>query len=166
MSMSALILRDASAIKSARSRLQGEGARLVLTNGVFDLLHVGHLRYLAAAAELGDALWVGLNSDRSVHALKGERRPLVPWEARAELLAALRPVQAVLFFDELTADGVLRLVQPDVYVKGGDYTLQTLPEASVARDVGAEIQLLPFAEGHSTSQMIETIVERFRADSS
>lgn len=156
-----LILTDAIAIQEARRRLRDEGARLVLTNGVFDLLHVGHLRYLDAAVELGDVLWVGLNSDGSVRALKGERRPLVPWEERAELLAALRPVGAVLFFDELTADTVLRLVQPEVYVKGGDYTLETLPEAPTAREVGAEVRILPFAEGRSTSQIIETIMQRY-----
>lgn len=145
----------------ARHHLRADGARLVFTNGVFDLLHIGHLRYLEAAATLGDVLWVGLNSDRSVRALKGERRPLVAWVERAELLAALRPVGAVLLLDALTADEMLRLVRPDLYVKGGDYTAETLPEAPTARAVGAEVHILPFVQGRSTSQIIETIVQRY-----
>lgn len=159
-----MILTDPTAIAAARDDLRQRGQRLVLTNGVFDLLHVGHLRYLREAATLGDALWVALNSDESVRRLKGPRRPLLPWAERAELLASLRPVDAVLFFDESTADAVLRLVAPDVYVKGGDYSLDTLPEAATVRAVGAEAHFLPFVEGQSTTALIELIVKRHGTD--
>lgn len=155
-----MILIDPVAVKDARAQLRKEGARLAFTNGVFDLLHVGHLRYLRAAAALADVLWVGLNSDASVRALKGEQRPFMPWAERAELLAALEPVAAVVFFDERTADGVLTLVEPDLYVKGGDYTAATLPEAATARAIGAELGFLPFVEGRSTTQIVETILRR------
>ncbi len=150
------------AITEARAELRKKGARLAFTNGVFDLLHVGHLRYLQQAAALADCLWVGLNSDRTVRALKGEARPLIPWAERAELLAALRPVGAVLFFDERTADNMLRLIQPDLYVKGGDYTLDSLPEAATARAVGATVHLLPFVAGRSTTTIVETILLRHK----
>src|SRR5216683_1123592 len=104
-----------------RKRLRSAGIRLVFTNGVFDLLHVGHVRYLEEARGLGDALIVGLNSDASTRAIKDEGRPLVPQDERAELLLALRYVDAVVIFDETTADAVLEALKPDVYVKGGDY---------------------------------------------
>ena len=156
-----MILTDPTTIMAERARLRERGARLVLTNGVFDLMHVGHARYLAEAAALGDALWVALNSDASVRALKGERRPLTPWAERAELLAALRPVAAVLLFEERTADAIIRLVAPEVYVKGGDYTLDTLPERESVRAVGATAHFLPFVEGRSTSALIERIVARY-----
>ena len=160
MKNNALILTEWQAIKQMRARLRQQGARLTFTNGVFDLLHVGHLRYLQAAAGLADVLWVGLNSDGSVRTLKGDQRPIIPWPERAELLAALTPVDAVLFFDETTADNILRLVEPDLYVKGGDYTIATLPEAPTARSLGAEIKILPFIEGGSTTQIIQSILKK------
>jgi rfaE bifunctional protein nucleotidyltransferase chain/domain len=162
MKKSAQILSNRQVIIEARGRLREEGARLAFTNGVFDLLHVGHLRYLEAAAALADVLWVGLNSDKSVRQLKGKQRPLIPWAERAELLAALAPVDAVLFFDELTADNIMRLVEPDLYVKGGDYTVETLPEAPTAQALGAELGLLPFIEGRSTTQIIQSIEQGLR----
>ncbi|MBA3532723.1 MAG: adenylyltransferase/cytidyltransferase family protein [Ardenticatenales bacterium] len=161
MRKAGLILAEPESIQAARARIREKGARLAFTNGVFDLLHVGHLRYLQAAAALADVLWVGLNSDESVRHLKGEQRPLVPWAERAELLAALQPVEAVLFFNEWTADDIIRLVQPDLYVKGGDYTVETLPEAPTAHSIGAEVKILPFVEGHATTQLIELILNRY-----
>ncbi|MGB0389297.1 MAG: adenylyltransferase/cytidyltransferase family protein [Ardenticatenaceae bacterium] len=150
-------------VKQIRARLRDEGRRLVFTNGIFDLLHVGHLRYLEAAARQGDVLWVGLNSDRSVRMLK--REPLIPWAERAELLAALSPVDAVIFFDETTADEILRLVVPDLYVKGGDYSIASLPEAPTAHALGAEVRILPFVKGRSTTQIIQSILERYNSGS-
>jgi rfaE bifunctional protein nucleotidyltransferase chain/domain len=126
---------------------------VVLTNGVFDLLHVGHLRYLRAARALGDLLVVGLNADSSVRALK-PGRPLVPEAQRAELLAALEPVDLVTVFQEATADELLRLVRPAIYAKGGDYTPESLPEAPTAREVGAEVRLIPVVEGWSTTSLL------------
>ena len=159
--MNTQILTNPQAITQARTQLRELGTRLVFTNGVFDLLHVGHLRYLKAAAALADVLWVGLNSDESVQKLKGPLRPIMPWAERAELLAALSPVDAVIFFNESTADQILRLVQPDLYVKGGDYTIATLPEAPTARALGAEIQILPFVKGRSTTDIVQLVRQKY-----
>lgn len=155
-----MILVTPDEILAARTALREAGKRLVLTNGVFDMLHVGHLRYLQAAAALGDCLWVALNSDGSVRRLKGEARPLVPWEERAELMAALAPVSAVLYFDEQRADGIIRLVAPDIYAKGGDYSEHNLPEIATVREMGAEVAFLPFVAGRSTTDIIQTILKR------
>jgi rfaE bifunctional protein nucleotidyltransferase chain/domain len=155
-----MILTTPDDIRHARATLRHEGKRLVLTNGVFDLLHVGHLRYLYAAAALGDVLWVALNSDASVRQFKGESRPLIPWAERVELMDALAPVGAVLYFDERTADGIIRLVEPDIYAKGGDYTADTLPEIATVRDIGAEVAFLPFVEGRSTTDIIRIILKQ------
>lgn len=157
-----LVFTEWQAAKTKREMLRTQAKRLAFTNGVFDLLHVGHLRYLKAAAELADVLWVGLNSDESVSQLKGPLRPIMPWAERAELLAALLPVDAVVFFNETTADHILRLVQPDLYVKGGDYTIATLPEAPTARALGAEIQILPFVKGRSTTDIVQLVRQKYK----
>jgi rfaE bifunctional protein nucleotidyltransferase chain/domain len=145
-------------------RWQQAGERLVLTNGVFDLLHVGHLRYLNAARAAGDRLIVAVNSDRVTRQLKGVSRPIVPAAERAELLAGLRCVDAVTIFDQLTAVEVLLTVHPAVYAKGGDYAAadgsvdeRRLPEAAAARSVAARILLLPVSDGHATSALVERI---------
>jgi glycerol-3-phosphate cytidylyltransferase len=135
-------------VQAARER----GLRVVLTNGVFDLLHVGHLRYLRQARALGDVLVVGVNADSTVGK---PGRPLVPDVERAELVAALEPVDHVVIFHELTADRLLREVRPAVYAKGGDYSAATLPESDTARAVGAELKFIPLVAGHSTSALIE-----------
>jgi rfaE bifunctional protein nucleotidyltransferase chain/domain len=137
--------------------LRESGGRLVFTNGCFDLLHPGHVSYLEAARSLGDALVVGLNSDASVRRLKGSERPINPEGDRAAMLAALRAVDAVVIFDEDTPVRLLREVSPAVYVKGGDYRVEDLPEADVAREIGAEVELLPFEPGYSTTALIERI---------
>ena len=126
----------------------------MLTNGVFDLLHVGHLRYLRQARALGDVLVVCVNADAAV---VKPGRPLVPEAERAELVAALEPVDYVVIFTELRADALLRSVRPRTYVKGADYTEATLPEAATARDVGAELVFLPLVEGRSTSALLRKL---------
>jgi len=130
------------------------GARVVLTNGVFDLLHVGHLRYLRQARALGDLLVVGINADATVRALK-PGRPLVPAAERAELVAALEPVDYAVIFGEPTADALLRAIQPAVYVKGGDYDAASLPEAATARAVGARLVFVPLVAGHSSTALAD-----------
>src|SRR5471032_3495753 len=136
-----LTLEEASAY---REILRQEGRMVVATNGCFDLLHVGHLRYLTEARAFGDFLWVGLNGDASVRELKGEGRPIVPEADRAELLAAWRVVDAVTIFPSVRATAFLRAVQPDIYVKGGDYTAESLNagEAAVLRECGAKIEIV------------------------
>ncbi|HQZ71217.1 MAG TPA: adenylyltransferase/cytidyltransferase family protein [Anaerolineae bacterium] len=141
-----------------REALRLSGARLIMTNGCFDLLHVGHLRYLSQARALGDALVLALNDDASVRRLKGPGRPVLPWADRAELLAGLRVVDAVLGFAEDTAVVALRRLQPDVYVKGGDYgPANWPPEADEARALGAEVRFLGLAPGRSTSAILKQL---------
>ncbi len=130
---------------------------MVFTNGCFDLLHPGHVSYLRAARSLGDALVVGLNSDASVGRLKGPLRPIVPEEDRAIMLVALEFVDAVVVFDEDTPERLMRELKPAVYVKGGDYRIEDLPEAEVAAQIGAEVRILPFKPGYSTTALIEKI---------
>ena len=127
------------------------------TNGCFDLLHVGHLRYLQQARALGDFLWVGLNGDESVRELKGPGRPLVPGDERAELLAAWRIVDAVTIFPGVRATEFLRAVEPDIYVKGGDYTPESLDpgEAAVLRACGSKIEIVGLVPDHSTTSLVK-----------
>ncbi len=134
------------------------GRTVVLTNGCFDLLHVGHIRYLQEARSLG-RLIVALNSDASIRRLKGPLRPIVPEEERAEMLAAMRCVDLVTIFDEETAAGILEAIRPDVYAKGADYgpAGRPLPEAEVAHRLGARVALIPLVENHSTTAIIDRI---------
>lgn len=139
--------------------LRTAGKKIVATNGCFDLLHVGHVRYLQAARALGDFLAVGLNGDRSVYELKGTGRPITSETDRAELVAALQCVDLVTIFPQFRATQFLDAVRPAVYVKGGDYTSETLDEQEqdVLRQIGAEIRLVPVELGYSTSRLIERI---------
>jgi D-glycero-beta-D-manno-heptose 1-phosphate adenylyltransferase len=141
------------------AKLRSAGKKIVATNGCFDLLHVGHVRYLQAARALGDLLVVGLNSDRSVQELKGARRPVTTQSDRAEILAALECVDLVTIFPEIRATKFLTAVRPAVYVKGGDYTSGTLDEEerTILKDIEAAIRLIPFETGYSTSGLIEQI---------
>ena len=140
-------------------QLRAAGKKLVATNGCFDLLHAGHIRYLQAARALGDALAVGLNGDRSVCELKGPGRPINNEKDRAELLAALESVDFVSIFPEMRATRFLEMVAPSVYVKGGDYHADTLDaeEHAILRKLGAEIRFIPFEPGYSTSRLLEQL---------
>jgi rfaE bifunctional protein nucleotidyltransferase chain/domain len=140
-------------------KLRSAGNEIVATNGCFDLLHVGHVRYLEAARALGDVLVVGINGDRSVHELKGAGRPITTQSDRAEILAALACVDLVTVFPEIRATNFLAAVRPAVYVKGGDYTTRTLDEEEVAilKGIEAAVRLIPFEAGYSTSGLIEQI---------
>jgi D-glycero-beta-D-manno-heptose 1-phosphate adenylyltransferase len=143
------------------ARLRAQGKRIVLANGCFDLLHVGHLRYLRAARALGDVLFVGLNSDAAVARLKGAGRPVMPAEERAEILAALRDVDHVVVFDEDTADGLVACLRPDVHAKGTDYTVESVPEAAAVRAVGGRVAIAGDPKSHSTRDVIATILKGF-----
>jgi rfaE bifunctional protein nucleotidyltransferase chain/domain len=135
------------------------GKTIVFTNGCFDILHAGHVRYLAAAKQLGDILLVGLNGDASVRELKGVGRTLNRQEDRAEVIAALGAVDYVVIFDEKRVDTLLREVGPQIYAKGGDYSLNNLDPVEVAalKEIGAKIEILPLVPGKSTSKIIEAI---------
>ena len=146
-------------LAGAAKEIRQAGKKLVATNGCFDLLHVGHVRYLKSARQMGDALAVGLNGDRSVHDLKGPGRPINNEKDRAEVLAALECVDLVVVFPEVRATRFLDLAKPDVYVKGGDYTTDTLDpeERGAIEKAGAEIRFVPFECGYSTSQLIQQL---------
>jgi D-beta-D-heptose 7-phosphate kinase/D-beta-D-heptose 1-phosphate adenosyltransferase len=143
-----------------RARLRSQGARLVFTNGVFDLLHVGHVRYLAQARALGDALVVAINSDRSVRELKGPERPVFDQAERGEILAALRQVDYVVVFDDLTPRGLIAQLLPDVLVKGGDYQLDQIHGREEVEAAGGIVFALPFVEGASTTRLIERMKKK------
>jgi rfaE bifunctional protein nucleotidyltransferase chain/domain len=145
---------------AARAKeLRGAGKRLVATNGCFDLLHVGHVRYLQAARALGDALAVGVNGDQSARELKGPGRPLNNERDRAEVLAALDDVDLVVIFPELRATRFIKAAAPAIYVKGGDYTLETLniEEREALQNVGADVRIIPFERGYSTTRLFEQL---------
>ena len=138
-----------------RKRLRADGKTLVFTNGVFDLLHVGHVRYLAAARALGDALLVAVNSDDAVRKLKGDDRPIVNEAERAEILAALRQVDYVTVFDDVSPRSLIAALLPDVLVKGGDYGLDEIHGREEVEAAGGRVVSLPFIPGASTSTIIE-----------
>ena len=138
-----------------REGLRAAGQRLVFTNGVFDLLHVGHVRYLAEARALGDALVVAINSDRTVRELKGSERPVIQEKERAEILAALRSVSYVTIFDDISPRALIAQVLPDVLVKGGDWGLDEIHGREEVEAAGGKVASLPFVEGSSTTGIIE-----------
>ena len=138
-------------------RLRRAGQQIVFANGCFDLLHVGHVRYLEGARQQGDVLVVGVNSDRSVRLLKGEGRPLLAEEARAELLSSMEAVDYVVIFDGATAEKILRDLRPDVHCKGTDYTESTVPEREVVKSWGGRVVIAGDAKDHSTRQVLERI---------
>ena len=139
--------------------LRAAGKKLIATNGCFDLLHVGHVRYLQAAGALGDGLVVGLNGDRSVGELKGIGRPINNERDRAEVLAALECVDLITIFPEIRATQFISASMPAVYVKGGDYSSETLnaEERAILQKIGAEIRIIPFEKGYSTSLLLEKL---------
>lgn len=149
-------LRDRAELARELERLRRErpGARIVLANGCFDLLHVGHVRYLTDARRQGDVLVVALNTDESVRALKGPARPLAPLGERAEVVAALRAVDHVTSFGERTLEATLRLLRPHVHAKGSDYTRESVPEAAVDRELGIEIAICGDPKDHSSSELL------------
>jgi rfaE bifunctional protein nucleotidyltransferase chain/domain len=151
-------------IEEAGRRAAGwraQGKRVVLANGCFDLLHVGHVRYLRAARALGDALVVGINSDASVARLKGAGRPVMAAGERAEILAALAAVDLVVLFEEDSADALIARVRPDVHAKGTDYTEDTVPEREAVRAAGGRVAIAGDPKSHATRDLIADIVARF-----
>jgi D-beta-D-heptose 7-phosphate kinase/D-beta-D-heptose 1-phosphate adenosyltransferase len=141
--------------------LKKKGKRIVFTNGCFDLLHLGHVRYLEKAKTLGDILVVGVNSDRSVRELKGSKRPILQEGERAEILSGLGCVDYITIFDELTPLELISSLGPHLLVKGGDWTKEAIVGKEVVERSGGEVFILPFEEGSSTSNLIETILKRY-----
>ena len=140
-------------------QLQESGKKVVFTNGVFDILHVGHLTYLEEARELGDVLIVGVNSDRSVKTNKGDKRPINSEKNRAEMLLGLKFVDFTVIFDEKTPENLLSLLKPDIHVKGGDYKKEDLPETEIVEKNGGEVKILSFVDNISTTEIINKIID-------
>ena len=157
--MGALVDLEEAARRAAAWRRQGK--RVVLANGCFDLLHVGHVRYLQSARKLGDALVVAVNGDASVRRLKGPGRPLIAAAERAELVGAIAGVDAVILFDEDGADAVIARLRPDVHAKGTDYTEATVPERESVLAAGGRVAIAGDPKAHATRDLIATIVARF-----
>jgi D-beta-D-heptose 7-phosphate kinase/D-beta-D-heptose 1-phosphate adenosyltransferase len=146
-------------LKTVIDRLKREGKKVIFTNGCFDILHAGHTRYLSEARKLGDVLVLALNSDRSVRALKGPMRPIVPEAERAEVLAALSSVDYVTVFDEMTPLALIEFLRPDVIVKGGDWAETDIVGADAVRTWGGRVAVMPELEGASTTNIIEKILQ-------
>ena len=138
-------------------KLRKSNKKIVFTNGCFDILHVGHVRYLSSAKEFGDVLIVGLNNDSSVKMLKGDNRPINLENDRAEVLLGLKAVDHVVLFEEKTAESLIAEIKPDIYVKGGDYTLETLPEAKIVQSYDGRVEFIPMVAGRSTTNVIKKI---------
>ena len=155
--MAGRVILDRGELRRVREDLRARGRRLVFTNGCFDILHVGHVRYLRQARTLGDALLVAVNSDRSVRALKGAGRPLLSEGERAELLAALSSVDFVTVFDDVSPRALIADLLPDVLAKGGDYALEEIHGREEVERAGGRVVSLPFVEGASTTNIIERL---------
>ena len=152
MNRSNILTRDELIGVVANARTKGK--RIVLANGCFDILHVGHIRYLSGARALGDVLVVGVNSDSQVAIQKGPGRPVVPAVERAEILAALESVSYVTIFDEPTVEALLLALKPEVHAKGTDYTVDTVPEREVVRSYGGRVEIVGDPKDHSTSEIL------------
>jgi D-beta-D-heptose 7-phosphate kinase/D-beta-D-heptose 1-phosphate adenosyltransferase len=157
------VISDLRHLLDRVSSLEQQGRRIVFTNGCFDILHRGHIAYLNRAKALGDVLIVGLNSDASVSRLKGPERPINSLDDRAQVLAALSAVDHIVPFDDDTPIDLIRIVKPDVFVKGGDYTVESLPEAPTVAGMGGEVRILPYIDDQSTSRIIERVRRAERA---
>ena len=150
---------DRKNIGNVVTTLKAEGKKIVFTNGCFDILHVGHVRYLNEAKALGDILILGLNSDSSVKSLKGSNRPINNESDRAEVLSSLKAIDYVVIFDEKTAENIVGEVKPDIYAKGGDYSIDTLPEAKIVAEHGGKTVLLQLVDGKSSTNIINKCKE-------
>lgn len=152
-------IKNLEELKKIRSKYKNRSEKVVFTNGCFDLLHIGHVRYLYEAKKQGDILIVALNSDSSVKKLKGNNRPIINESERAELLAALEMIDYIIIFEELTAKKLINNIKPDIYVKGGDYSKESLTEWTTVEKNGGEVRLLKEIKGRSTTSLIKKINE-------
>jgi len=155
--MGKILSRDA--LKQVIDRLKREGRKIAFTNGCFDILHVGHVRYLREAGKMGDVLVLALNSDASVRAIKGEKRPLVPENERADVVAALEFIDYVTIFDELTPLELIEYLQPDVIIKGGDWTEENVVGRDAVKRWGGRVAIIPEIPGASTTNIVEKIMK-------
>jgi rfaE bifunctional protein nucleotidyltransferase chain/domain len=155
-SQAAVLLKQGDLSEFAAT-VRERGNKLILANGCFDLIHVGHVRYLAGAKALGGKLLVAINSDRQVRALKGENRPAMPESERAEVISAFRFVDAVTIFDEPTVEKIVRIVRPDFHAKGTDYTTDTVPEREIVRSFGGTVAIVGDPKDHSSTELLSKL---------
>ena len=155
---------DISQLSSIVDSLKQAGKRIVFTNGCFDIIHVGHVRYLKEARSLGDVLVVGLNSDESVRAIKGMNRPIVPQGERAEVLSSLRDVDHVVIFNEPDPYNTIAALRPDILVKGGDWSIENIIGRDIVESCGGKVCTIPFIEGASSSRIIEDIINKYNSN--
>ena len=153
--------KSLSELKAIRLKLKAEGKKVVFTNGVFDLIHAGHVDYLSKAKQLGDVLIVGLNSDDSVIRIKGNNRPILKQDERAFILSNLKPVDYVIFFDEDTPEKLISEIIPDILVKGGDWAVEKIVGREIVEKNGGKVMNIEFVNQQSTSKIIELIVKRY-----
>jgi D-beta-D-heptose 7-phosphate kinase/D-beta-D-heptose 1-phosphate adenosyltransferase len=154
-------VKEKEELRRTLEDLKAEGKRIVFTNGCFDLLHIGHIRYLEEAKALGDILVVGINSDQSIQRIKGPLRPILPEEERSEILSGLGCVDYVTIFSEPDPLELISSLEPHILVKGGDWTKETTVGKEVVERLGGKVIILPFVQGASTSNLIETILKRY-----
>ena len=152
---------DISQLSSIVNSLKQAGKRIVFTNGCFDIIHVGHVRYLKEARSLGDVLVVGLNSDESVRAIKGMNRPIVPQGERAEVISSLRDVDYVVIFNEPDPYNTIAALRPDILVKGGDWSIENIIGRDIVESYGGKVCSIPFIEGASSTNIIESIIKKY-----
>ncbi len=157
-------IKSLEELKELRNLWRKEGKKLVFTNGCFDLVHIGHIRYLKKAKELGDYLVIGLNTDQSVRRIKGEKRPILPEDERAEILCSFWFVDYVVFFDEDTPEKLIKEIEPDVLVKGADWKLEEIVGADFVLKKGGEVKRIELEQGKSTTAIINEILRRYCPD--
>ncbi len=159
---SLMIIKDRGLLRKIVEELKKQGSKVVFTNGCFDIIHKGHVNYLKEAKKLGDVLIVGVNTDESIKRIKGEKRPIIPLESRMEVLDSLKPVDFVIPFHEDTPEELIKVIKPDVHVKGGDYKEEDLPEAKIVRSYGGEVKIIPTIGGYSTTKIIEWVLKKYK----
>jgi len=156
-----MIIEDRELLKSIVEELKNQNLKIVFTNGCFDIIHRGHIEYLNKAKKLGDVLIIGINSDSSIKKIKGDKRPIIPLYSRAYVLDNIKAVDFVVPFDEETPIELIKIIKPDVHVKGGDYKEEDLPEAEIVKSYGGEIKIIPLIEGFSTTKIIEWVLQKY-----
>ncbi|MBA2840138.1 rfaE bifunctional protein nucleotidyltransferase chain/domain [Methanococcus maripaludis] len=154
-----MIVSDKDLLHNLVKELRKNNLKIVFTNGCFDILHKGHVKYLSEAKKFGDILIVGINSDSSIKKIKGNKRPIIPLESRIEVLNAIKSVNFVIPFEEETPINIISLIKPDVHVKGGDYTVENLPESKIILEYGGNIKIINLVDGYSTTNIVSSILK-------
>lgn len=154
-----MIITNKELLINLIEELRKNNLKIVFTNGCFDILHKGHVKYLSEAKKFGDVLIVGINSDSSIKKIKGNKRPIIPLESRIEVLDAVNSVDFVIPFEEETPLELISVIKPDIHVKGGDYTIESLPESKLILEYGGEIKIMTLVNGYSTTNIVNSILE-------